>query len=253
MPDIKKPTNSIPKQIRNSIMEASSIVVLTGAGISSESGVPTFRGREGLWNNFRPEELATPSAFSRDPTLVWNWYAWRRELISSCDPNPGHHAIASMEPSVRDFTLITQNVDGLHQQAGNSNVLELHGNIWRMRCPHCGEKDENHSVPLAAIPPLCKNCDTMLRPDVVWFGESLDPAIIEAAFHAASRCDLMIVAGTSAVVQPAATIALIALENDSTVLEINIEKTQLSSLFDHTILGRSGDILPDILSILEER
>lgn len=244
---------SLPSNIKHCISNASSIVVLTGAGISAESGVPTFRGREGLWNNFRPEQLATPSAFAHDPELVWNWYAWRRELISTCDPNPGHHAIASMESSKRELVLITQNVDGLHQRAGNEEVIELHGNIWRMRCPQCCRTHEDHSVPLVTIPPLCKVCGSIPRPDVVWFGESLDSVILKAAFHAASKCDLMIVAGTSAVVQPAATIPLIALENKSTVLEVNLEMTPLSSLFDHTILGKAGEILTGILSILEHR
>ena len=150
---------------------AGSTVVLTGAGISAESGVPTFRGQDGLWQNFRPEDLATPEAFHRDPTLVWEWYNWRRGLIGKCAPNAAHETLASMETTLPAFSLITQNVDGLHRAAGNQHVLELHGNIWRMRCTVCNQVSTDDRVPLHAILPRCKACGEILRPDVVWFGE----------------------------------------------------------------------------------
>ena len=167
------------------------VVVLTGAGISAESGVPTFRGEQGLWRSFRPQELATPEAFHHDPTLVWEWYDWRRSLINSCEPNEAHRALAEMESALSDFCLITQNVDGLHQQTGSRTVLELHGNIWRTRCLGCDRVAEDHRVPLPELPPACSQCGALLRPDVVWFGESLPQDVLEAAWTAAARCRLL--------------------------------------------------------------
>ena len=220
------------------------VTVLTGAGISAESGIPTFRGEGGLWRNFRPEQLATPAAFRRDPALVWEWYDWRRGLIGACAPNAAHEALAEMEAALSDFTLITQNVDGLHQAAGSRNVLELHSNVWRMRCGGCGKVTEDRRVSLPEIPPRCLACGGLLRPDVVWFGESLPSGVLEAAWAAAERCRLMLVIGTSAVVQPAASLPLVALRNGARLIEINPAETPLSAFAHEVLRGPAAEVLP---------
>ncbi len=219
------------------------MVVLTGAGVSAESGIPTFRGPEGLWRSFRPTDLATPEAFRRDPALVWEWYDWRRQRIAACQPNPAHRVLAEMESVLPDFTLITQNVDGLHQAAGSRNVLELHGNIWRVRCTACGWSGEDRRVPLPEIPPHCR-CGGLLRPAVVWFGESLPSHILEAAWEAASRCQMMLVVGTSAVVQPAASLPIIAKRNGAYLIEVNPAETPITPLADEVLRGPAGEVLP---------
>jgi NAD-dependent deacetylase len=221
------------------------VSVLTGAGISAESGVPTFRGEHGLWHNFRPEELATPQAFHRDPVLVWEWYDWRRKLIDSCQPNAAHRTLAEMEATLPDFTLITQNVDGLHQLAGNRNILGLHGNIWRTRCLGCNRVAEDHRVPLPEIPPRCSECGALLRPDVVWFGESLPREVLQAAWAAASCCRLMLVIGTSAVVHPAASLPLVALQNGARLVEFNPAETSLSARAHEILRGPATRALPE--------
>jgi NAD-dependent deacetylase len=218
--------------------------VLTGAGISAESGVPTFRGPAGLWRSHRPEELASPQAFRRDPALVWTWYNWRRELIGRCQPNAAHHTLAAMEVALPHFTLITQNVDALHQAAGSRNVLELHGNIWRVRCLDCGASLEDHRIPLPETPPRCPHCDGLLRPDVVWFGESLPETVLEDAWAAATRCGTMLVIGTSAVVHPAASLPLVALRNGARVIEINPDHTPLSRHAHQVLRGPAAQVLP---------
>jgi NAD-dependent deacetylase len=220
------------------------IAILTGAGVSAESGVPTFRGEAGLWRSYRPEELATPQAFRRDPGLVWAWYNWRREVIGGCEPNAAHETLAMMEDALRDFTLITQNVDGLHQAAGSRNVLELHGNIWRVRCTGCGAATEDHQVPLPRIPPRCPRCDGLLRPDVVWFGESLPAQVLEGAWAAAMRCSTMLVIGTSAVVHPAASLPIVALRNGARVVEVNPGETPLSRRAHEVLRGPAAQVLP---------
>jgi NAD-dependent deacetylase len=220
------------------------VAVLTGAGISAESGVPTFRGEGGLWRNYRPEQLATPVAFHSDPATVWEWYTWRRELIGACVPNRAHETLAEMEAALVNFTLITQNVDGLHQAAGSRNVLELHGNIWRTRCTGCGRVAEDHRIPLPEIPPRCSGCGELLRPDVVWFGESLPPDALEAAWAAASRCGLMLVIGTSAIVQPAASLPLVALRNGAHLVEVNPAETPLSAHAHDVLRGPAAELLP---------
>jgi NAD-dependent deacetylase len=220
------------------------VVVLTGAGISAESGVPTFRGEQGLWHSFRPEELATPEAFRRDPALVWEWYNWRRGLIGSCEPNGAHRTLAEMENALSDFCLITQNVDGLHQQAGSRNVLELHGNIWRTSCRGCDRVAEDHRVPLPELPLTCCQCGALLRPDVVWFGESLRQDVLEAAWTAAARCRLMLVIGTSAVVHPAASLPIVALQNGAQLIELNPDETPLSDHAQETLRGPAAELLP---------
>ena len=227
-------------------MAAKRVAALTGAGISAESGVPTFRGKDGLWKQYRAEDLATPQAFSRDPDLVWEWYNWRRGLIAEKRPNPGHEALAALEKARPGFTLITQNVDGLHLLAGSRNVLEIHGSIWRVRCVNCGLRREDRTTPLPA-PPLCPECQGRLRPDVVWFGESLDPRLLESSFQAASQAEVMMVIGTSAVVQPAASLAWQAKKAGALVIEINLETTPFSNQADAVLLGPSGKILPALI------
>jgi NAD-dependent deacetylase len=220
------------------------VVALTGAGISAESGVPTFRGHGGLWRSFRPEELATPGAFRRDPRLVWEWYDWRRGLIASCEPNAAHRALAEMEAALPEFTLITQNVDGFHQSAGSRQILELHGNIWRTRCTGCGRVTENYQVPLPELPPRCPECEALLRPDVVWFGELLSPDVLDAAWTATEGCSLMLVIGTSAVVQPAASLPVVALRNGARVIEVNPRETPLSAHAHQLLRGPAAEVLP---------
>ena len=224
-----------------------SVVVLTGAGVSAESGVPTFRGPGGLWREYRAEDLATPEAFARDPGLVWEWYDWRRQLVARCKPNPAHEAIAELERRVPDFLLVTQNVDGLHRQAGSRRLVELHGCLWRMRCPREGTVIEDREVPLSVIPPRCK-CGGMLRPDVVWFGEALPADALQSALRAAEDCDLMLVVGTSAVVQPAASLPLMAKEHGATLIEVNPDPTPLTGHADETHRGKAADVLPRLLS-----
>jgi NAD-dependent deacetylase len=220
-----------------------SVAALTGAGISAESGVPTFRGPDGLWKNYRAEELATPSAFRKDPRLVWEWYEWRRGLIAKCQPNTAHYTLAEMEQAFASFTLITQNVDGLHRLAGSRKVVELHGNIWRVRCTQEGTTWEERTVPLRELPPRC-SCGALLRPDVVWFGEPLPEATLQAVIRASESCELMLVIGTSAVVQPAASLPLIAKRNGAFLVEINPQETPLTSLADVSLRGPAAVELP---------
>jgi NAD-dependent deacetylase len=222
-----------------------SVAVLTGAGISAESGVPTFRGDGGLWRSYRAADLATPQAFHRDPQLVWEWYDWRRTLIGTCQPNQAHYTLAAMEAHFNDFVLITQNVDGLHRLAGSQQIVELHGNIWLVRCTRaCRAPWEDRSTPLPQIPPLCPECGALVRPDVVWFGESLPVRELEAAFAAVQRCQLMLTIGTSAVVQPAASLPEVALRQGAHVVEINPQATPLSRLVDQSIRGPAASALP---------
>lgn len=232
----------------NSLIEilqgAERVVVLTGAGISAESGVPTFRGQDGLWKTYRVEELATPTAFYHNPQLVWEWYDWRRGLIGSKEPNSGHKVIARWENLFPSFHLITQNVDGLHQRAGSKDVLELHGNIWKIRCTEEDTIMENHDTPLSEIPPRCPECGALLRPHVVWFGESLDSPVLHNAFHLSANCQVIFVVGTSAVVQPAASLPMAAAEAGAKIIEINPTPTPLSSSSDFSFRGGAGEILP---------
>lgn len=219
------------------------MMVSTGAGISEESGVPTFRGADGLWNNFKPEDLATPQAFARDPKKVWEWYDWRRQKLSQVQPNPGHKALVDLESWVPHFSLFTQNVDGLHQKAGSKNVYELHGNIWRVRCTKENKTFTLADAPLKTLPPLC-DCGAMLRPDVVWFGENLPAVITYAARERARNCDVFILVGSSALVQPAASLPFVAKESGAMVVEINPEMTPVSEIADESFHGKSGVILP---------
>jgi NAD-dependent deacetylase len=228
---------------RELLRHAQSVAVLTGAGISAESGIPTFRGQAGLWKQFRPEDLATPSAFARDPKLVWEWYDWRRALIARAEPNAGHFALAQLATRVPHFTLITQNVDGLHHRAGNSAVLELHGSIWRVRCTECGLERTDRSVPIDS-PARCPACGALARPAVVWFGEMLPAQVWEEAEQATKSCDTFLVVGTSAAVFPAAGLVPLAKSSHASVIEVNLETTAMSSLVDIFLQGPAGEILP---------
>ncbi len=232
--------------LKEKLRGAGSVAVLTGAGISAESGVPTFRGEGGLWKQYRAMDLATPEAFLRDPKLVWEFYGWRREVLAPLSPNPGHYALAELERRVPHFTLITQNIDGLHRKAGSKNILELHGNIWWVRCTHCGVLVEDRTMPLPELP-KCGSCEGLLRPHVVWFGEMLDTEILDKAYEAINGCDVMMVVGTSGTVQPAASMGLVARKRRAMVAEINLEPTPYADAYEVSITGKSGEILPQLL------
>jgi NAD-dependent deacetylase len=225
---------------------AQQVAVLTGAGISAESGVPTFRGEEGLWKKYRPEELANFNAFIQNPKLVWEWYDYRRRLISEVMPNPGHASLTEMETFVPTFDLITQNVDGLHRKAGSQNIIELHGNILRSRCVDCGVRSDSVEMAKEDELPHC-SCGGLMRPDVVWYGETLPEEAIHTAFRSAETCDVFLSIGTSAVVHPAASLPIVAKEAGAFVVEINKESTVISHRVDESILGPSGEILPELV------
>ena len=235
-----------PSALWERLAQAQRVAVLTGAGVSAESGVPTFRGTDALWHQYRAEDLATPEAFRRDSRLVWEWYDWRRQLIAKCRPNPAHSAIAFLERRSAEFLLITQNVDGLHRLAGSTRMVELHGNIWRVRCLEDGKTTENFDVPLPAIPPRC-DCGGLLRPDVIWFGEALPPEALQEAFDFAESCEVFLVVGTSAVVQPAASLPSIARRRGAYLVEVNLEPTPITPLAHESHHGKAGDILPRLV------
>jgi len=238
---------NFPADFLRFLKAASRIAVLTGAGVSQESGLRTFRDAQtGLWAQYKPEDLASPEAFAREPKLVWDWYAWRREAIKGVRPNPGHYALVELEKKIPQFTLITQNVDGLHRFAGSQNVLELHGNIQKVRCADCGTFTEEWGDDLEAVP-TCEKCGGLLRPDVVWFGEALPRAELEAAVDASRACQVYFSIGTSGLVQPAASLAHAARNNGSVVVEINAEPTPLTPKVDFAFHGKSGEILPELV------
>ena len=227
---------------------AQHIAVLTGAGVSAESGIPTFRDAQvGLWAQYRPEDLATPEAFARNPKCVWDWYAWRGEIVRSAKPNPGHYALADMQRHVPKLSLITQNVDGFHQMAGSMDVIELHGNILRAKCSRENVVIDRWAETSEA-PPLCPHCGAYLRPDVVWFGEMLPPGALEAAAQAASTCDVFFSIGTSSLVEPAASLAHVALQRGAAVVEINPTTTPLTARATFALQGTSGEILPALIT-----
>ncbi|HXC39057.1 MAG TPA: NAD-dependent deacylase [Burkholderiales bacterium] len=238
----------LPPQLLDILRKASRVTVLTGAGISADSGIPTFRDpQHGLWSRFRPEDLANAEAFKRDPALVWGWYEWRREAVRAAEPNPAHLALATLEHRVPGFTLITQNVDGLHARAGSRKLVELHGNIMRNKCFAEGTVVEQ-GVDDGEPPPKCPRCGGPLRPDVVWFGEALDEQHMATADKAARECELFLVIGTSAAVMPAAHFPRVALQSGAVLVEINRDETPLSAVSHAVLRGPAALVLPHLLN-----
>lgn len=236
------------KEIGEKLLSAKKVVFVTGAGISQESGIPTFRGKDGLWRNYDAMKLATIDAFYDNPKLVWEWYNERRQNIFASKPNEGHKAIAELENFV-DVVVLTQNIDGLHQKAGSSKVLELHGSIVRIKCTMCDFKDEIFTD-FSEFPPLCK-CGNVLRPDVVWFGEGLPQNVWQEAIIHANSCDIMIIAGTSLVVSPANTLPFYAKQNNATLIEVNPDETIMTSDMDYSVRSTSAKTLPEMISIFK--
>ncbi len=242
-------TVTIPPALATRLRNAPRVAALTGAGMSAESGVPTFRDAQtGIWAQFDPLELATPGAFARNPKRVWDWYAWRRALIGRAQPNAGHHALAALERRVPDFLLATQNVDGLHAKAGSTKLVELHGNIGRVRCSRDGGIVAHWDEPDDDLPPRCPRCGAFLRPDIVWFEEMLPAEALERAEDAARNCALLLVVGTSAEVYPAAALPMQAKSAGAAVVEINPEATPVSQHADFVLRAPSGIALPALLA-----
>ena len=237
------------ESISDQIKSYEKIVFVTGSGISQESGIPTFRGNEGLWRNYDPMKLATIDAFYENPKLVWEWYNDRRSNVLQAQPNPGHNAISELEKYAQ-VVVLTQNIDGLHKKAGSSNVLELHGSIVKIKCSVC-DYNEDILAEISDLPPLCK-CGNMLRPDVVWFGEPLSQDVWQNAIEFASDCNLMVIVGTSLVVSPANKLPAYAKQNNATLIEINPEKTEMSGEMDETIRNTSVGILPKLVSLFKK-
>jgi NAD-dependent deacetylase len=240
---------SVPGGLLDALRAAQHVCVLTGSGISAESGVPTFReAQTGLWEQYDPHELATPEAFQRDPELVWRWYRWRRDLVAGVGPNAGHHALVTLAGLVPELTIVTQNVDGLHQRAGSDGVIEFHGNLFEDRCfvEGCIVSDADMSADV----PVCPGCGGMLRPGVVWFGEAIPESALQAAAVAVSSCDVFFSIGTSALVWPAAGLADAARQQGASVVEINLDATPLSSQTDFCLQGKSGSLLPELVDCL---
>jgi NAD-dependent deacetylase len=234
------------------LANANHVAVLTGAGISAESGVPTFRGENGLWKQFRAEELANFNAFMRNPELVWEWYLYRRRLINEVQPNPAHYTLAEMEAHYDDFSLSTQNVDGLHRRAGSKRVFELHGNITRNKCSSCGRPYEMGKFTKGDPIPCC-GCGGYIRPDVVWFGEMLPETEMRRAAKAAQKAEVYFSIGTSAQVYPAALLPIDAKRAGAYVVEINAEPTPISSKVDESIIAKAGEALPDLWKLVMKR
>ena len=226
-------------------MESQKIAILTGAGVSKASGIPTYRdGTDSLWNNYHLKDLATPEAFARDPRLVWEFYDWRRQNMAAARPNPAHKTLAKMEAAGPDVILVTQNIDGLHRAAGSRKVHYLHGDIWLVRCTECDYRGEDRRVPLPEIPPICPRCGAMLRPDIVWFGEALNPHTLYQAEQAFRKADIALVVGTSAEVYPAAYLPFYTLEHGGQVIEFNMVRSALSDYASEVILGPAEQTLP---------
>jgi NAD-dependent deacetylase len=235
-----------------SLRRAERVAVLTGAGVSAESGVATFRGAGGLWEGHRVEEVATPEAFARDPALVWRFYNLRRGNLKGIQPNDGHRALADLERRLGSdrFTLITQNIDGLHQAAGSRHVLEVHGSLRRVRCTGCGREEDRPGEDLPGLP-RCRACNALLRPAVVWFHEMLPADVWREAQQATVDSSCFLVVGTSAVVYPAAGLIQIAKAAGASVIEVNLEATAASGLVDVCLHGKSGELLPEVVRRLD--
>jgi NAD-dependent deacetylase len=235
--------------MQRELWKATTVAVLTGAGISAESGIPTFRGSDGLWKNYRAEDLATPEAYRQNPRLVWEWYKMRFETVMKAKPNAAHYALAKLAEE-KELTLVTQNVDGLHERAGSSNVLELHGNITKSRCERCGFLEALQEG--FEIPPVCKTCGSRMRPNVVWFGETLPQTVFQKAVRAFASCEVALIIGTSGVVEPAASLARLAKQQGAFVIEINPTETPLSFVADLSLRTSASEgmtiLLEDQLS-----
>ncbi len=245
-----EPESSPAPELVETLRNADRTVILTGAGASAESGIPTFReAMTGLWSRYSPEALASPEGFSRQPSVVWEWYEWRRSTVTAARPNAGHLAIAALQKILSGCTLVTQNVDGLHQRAGSARVLELHGNLFRNVCSRDGRPVEATAW-IDGTPPLCPACGAPVRPAVVWFGEMLPERVLEEAREAAIGCDVFFSVGTSSLVYPAAELAEIALRSGAVVIEINPSPTPLTGLADYVIAEPSARAFPGILSAL---
>jgi len=243
---------SILEKVAELVAKSQYVVVFTGAGISAESGISVFRGKNGLWRKYRAEDLATPQAFARNPELVWTWYKWRMNIVFRAKPNPAHLAIAELEKRGVVKAVITQNVDGLHQAAGSRIVIELHGSIRRARCTSCSFRQEFKEVPRDSLP-KCPRCGSLLRPDVVWFGEPLpEDAWRDAVYHV-SLCDCMIIVGTSGVVYPAAHLPYLAKEHGASLIEVNVKESALTPIVDVFLKGKAGEILPNLAKAVLEK
>jgi NAD-dependent deacetylase len=238
----------IPEELVAALRDARHVCVLTGAGVSAESGVPTFReAQDGLWEQYRAEDLATPEAFLADPVLVWRWYRWRRDIVSEAEPNPGHFALAKLGELVPRLTLVTQNVDNLHQRAGSRDLIEFHGNIFTDRC--FGDGSLQAADDTTAVP-VCPECGSNLRPGVVWFGEAIPERALDASCAAAADCNIFLSVGTSSHVYPAAGLVDIARQSGATIVEINPQPTTQADRFDFVLAGKSGDVLPELVESL---
>lgn len=240
-------------QAAEMLRSAQRVVAFTGAGVSAESGVPTFRGVGGLWEGHPVEELASARGFFADPERVWRFYEERRQSLALVNPNPAHRVLACWQDRFPRYTVVTQNVDGLHQVAGARGVLELHGSIWRVRCLGCGREREERAVPLPHVPPVCSECGAMERPAVVWYGEYLPEAVMAAALAAIEVCEVLVVVGTSAVVSPAAGLVEVAAAAGAGVIEVNPEASRMAHLADVALRGPAGELLPLVNAQLEGR
>jgi NAD-dependent deacetylase len=245
-------TSEVFRMIGREIRRDDRITILSGAGISKESGIPTFRGDDGLWKGYDATQLANPDAFRRDPDKVLEWYVWRRKMVGECKPNPAHHSIAKLEEAGYDVMVVTQNIDNLHFRAGSRNIVELHGNIFKLRCSGgCpGIIQISEDTPPEEVPRECPECKSLIRPHIVWFGEFLEPSDINAAQRRLSETTLLFIVGTSGVVQPAASFGYIAKDAGAYVVEVNIEHTPLSHMADISLLGAAGEILPKVFGPL---
>jgi NAD-dependent deacetylase len=239
------------QQLKDKLKTAESILFFTGAGISAESGISTFRGKDGIWNKLKPEELANFNAFMKNPDMVWEWYQYRRHIVEEAQPNAGHYAIAEFE-KYYSVNVVTQNVDNLHARAGSKNIYELHGSIVRNFCIDCKTYFNDKELMFQKKVPKCTKCNGLIRPDVIWFGENLRGDAFPVGEKKAKECDICFVVGTSAVVYPAAYIPLTAKNYGAYIVEINIEPTDLTYNADYSIFGKSGEILPEIIKVLQE-
>ncbi len=239
------------EKLKSVLSSAKKIVFFTGAGISAESGIPTFRGKDGIWNKMKPEELANFNAFLRNPEIVWEWYQYRKKIVHQASPNAAHLTISELQNYFEEVVVVTQNVDNFHRRAGSKIVYELHGNIEKNYCINCKKRYDDESLPVENKVPTC-GCGGLIRPDIVWFGEFLPEEAYSLSETAAETCDLLFIVGTSAVVFPAANIPYIAKRAGKFLIEVNIEKTELSNVADLSLIGKAGEILPQILQLVKE-